>query len=121
MKADLSNLWIFGSIAYTNLPKELRNKMDMKTCKNIFKGCAVNGATKGEQIIIARDIIFDENILFNQNQPLILVKKMVKITEMPRLNEEDNAEDQQNQTNENAEDQRNCEHEAMEMNSEQEI
>lgn len=42
-KPGLWHLRIFGSMAYPHMPKEVRNKMDRKTCQNIYMGYAVNG------------------------------------------------------------------------------
>lgn len=65
-KPDISKLRIFGCTAYSHIPKEFRKKLDSKTTKLIMVGYAPNGYRlwDGEKrkIVIARDVIFDENI-----------------------------------------------------------
>ena len=66
-KTNVSNLKIFGSIAYSLLASDARSKMDKKCEKCIFVG--YSDETKGyrlynpitKKLIIRRDIVFDEN------------------------------------------------------------
>lgn len=65
-KPDISKLRIFGCTVYSHIPKEFRKKLYSKTTKLIMVGYAPNGYRlwDGEKrkIVIARDVIFDENI-----------------------------------------------------------
>ncbi|GAX80212.1 hypothetical protein CEUSTIGMA_g7650.t1 [Chlamydomonas eustigma] len=65
VKPDVSNMRIFGSIAYVHTPKELRKKLDPKEKPGIFLGyephakayrVLVNGKVK-----ISKDVVVDEN------------------------------------------------------------
>lgn len=64
-KPDISNLRVFGCDAYAHVPKELRKKLDSKTKKCIMVGYGVSGYRlwdpERRQIIMARDVIFNEN------------------------------------------------------------
>ena len=63
---DISNLKIFGCIAYVHVPKERRKKLDSKAIQCLFMG--FDNETKAyrlydqirHKIIISRDVIFDE-------------------------------------------------------------
>ncbi|GAX86663.1 hypothetical protein CEUSTIGMA_g14071.t1 [Chlamydomonas eustigma] len=65
VKPDVSNMRIFGSIAYVHTPKELRKKLDPKGKPGIFLGyephakayrVLVDGKVK-----ISKDVVLDEN------------------------------------------------------------
>ena len=63
---DISNLRIFGCIAFVHIPKEHYKKLDSKTQTCIFLG--FDSETKGyclfdhhrQKVIISRDVVFDE-------------------------------------------------------------
>ena len=66
-KPDVANLKVFGCIAYSHVPAELRKKLDPKSKKTIFigypegtKGYKLNDLTS-KRFIRSRDIIFCEN------------------------------------------------------------
>ena len=66
-KPDVSNLRIFGCMAYVHIPKEHRQKLDSKTQRCLFLG--YDDETKAyrlydhikKRVIISRDVIFDES------------------------------------------------------------
>lgn len=66
-KPDLSNLKMFGSHAYKQIPKEKRHKLDSKTKRLTFVGYANNGYrlwNKNNRVIeISRNVVFDESIV----------------------------------------------------------
>ena len=67
IQPDISNLRIFGCLAYVHIPKEHRNKLDSKTQRCLFLG--FGSETKAyrlydqirRKIIISRDVVFDES------------------------------------------------------------
>jgi transposase InsO family protein len=76
-KPDISNLRVFGSIAYVHTPKEKRRKLDNKATKGIFLGyephskayrVLVNG-----KLVISRNVIFDES---SSSRPTVATQQM---------------------------------------------
>lgn len=71
-KPDVNNMKIFGSIAYSHIPKELRGKLDPKTEKCILVGYAQNGYRlwdlRKERVIVSRDVIFDEKSIYQKTR-----------------------------------------------------
>ena len=75
-KPDLSNLRVFGCIAYVHILKKNRSKLDGKAMKCILVGYSsdqkawrlFNKDTK--ELIISRDVIFDENRIWNSPEHL---------------------------------------------------
>lgn len=64
-KPDLSRLKIFGCVAYSHIPKELRSKLEKKSNILAFVGYGNCGyrlwdKTKNK-VIVSRDVIFDES------------------------------------------------------------
>ena len=67
MTPDISNLRIFGCIAYVHVPKETRRKLDSKTLKCLFLG--FDSETKAfclfdptrQKMIVSCDVVFDES------------------------------------------------------------
>lgn len=61
---DLSNLRVFGCLAYAYMPNVLRSKLDPNSRKCIMVGYAVHGYRlwdiEEEKIITARDVVFKE-------------------------------------------------------------
>ena len=64
-KPDVSQMRTFGATAYSNVPKERRQKLDNRSIRGVMVGYAAH--TKGYRIlledhtvIISRDVIFDE-------------------------------------------------------------
>src|SRR5579871_3836214 len=69
-KPSLNHLRTFGCIAYTHIPKEKRHKLDWKTTKYIFLGYSGTNQYRlwdleKKDIIIAKDIKFDESRIIN--------------------------------------------------------
>lgn len=63
-KPNVNNMRMFGSAAYTHIPKTSRTKIDMKSEKNFMVGYAPNGYRlwnqRKKKVVRARDVIFDE-------------------------------------------------------------
>ena len=76
-KLNLAHLRIFISIAYVDMPKEKRRKLDAKAKKCILVGYSdeqkgykcYNPRTK--EVRISRDVVFDESTLWYLPSPLI--------------------------------------------------
>lgn len=72
-KPDISKLRIFGAIAHVHVPKEKRGKLDSKSMKTIMVGYGNNGYRlwneEKRQLIIARDVIFEEIFEKESKQP----------------------------------------------------
>src|SRR5579871_429367 len=69
-KPSLNHLRTFGCIAYAHIPKEKRHKLDWKTTKCIFLGYSGTNQYRlwdpeKKDIIIAKDIKFDESRIIN--------------------------------------------------------
>ena len=66
-KPNVSHLCVFGNLAYSHIPKEIRQKLDSKTRECMFVGYANNSKAyrlwcpAQQRIIISRDVIFDED------------------------------------------------------------
>lgn len=70
-KPDVTNLRIFGALAYSHIPKAFRNKFDSKAEKCVMVGYAPTGyrlySLERNKIIISRDVQFDEGQFFFKN------------------------------------------------------
>jgi hypothetical protein len=68
----VQHLKIFGCVAYSHVPKELRNKLDHKAEKCIFIGYSERSKAyklynpKTKKFLISRDVHFDENASFEE-------------------------------------------------------
>src|ERR1044072_2585627 len=71
---ELSNLRIFGSLAYVHISSEDRSKLDPKSRRCIFIG--YNNDVKGyklwdptkKKVVVSRDVIFDEQSMLNRSE-----------------------------------------------------
>lgn len=67
-KPDVSNLTVFGCIAYSHIPKELRNKFDAKVRKCVMLGYNNNGyrlwSVDKQEIVASRDVMFNESMFY---------------------------------------------------------
>jgi hypothetical protein len=78
IKPDVSHFRVFGSIAWANIPNEKRKALQPKSEKCIFVGYSED--VKGyrllqphcNEIIIRRDVIFDENLLAYEPNTMIV-------------------------------------------------
>ena len=74
-KPDISHCREFGSLCYSHIPKQRRQKLDSKARELLFMGyCATTKAYrlwchKTKKIIVSRDIIFDEDSCFQFSVP----------------------------------------------------
>lgn len=72
-RVDLSKLKIFGCKAFIHVPVEKRLKLDSKTKIGIMIGYNTNGYRlwddKRQEVIISRNVVFDENIYPMKNKP----------------------------------------------------
>lgn len=75
-KPDVKNLRIFGSIAYSHIPEQFRNKFDEKSEKSIMMEYAQNGYRlwniKREKIQIARDVVFNESVFYYKVNEILI-------------------------------------------------
>lgn len=101
IKPNVSNLKIFGCIAYAHVPDEKRTKMESKSIKCIFigysgeqKACRLYDP-KENKFIVSRDVIFNEDGIY-KDEAINEKKKEVVIDIKPNPKEED--ESQSNQT-----------------------
>lgn len=64
-KPNVSNFRIFGCMAYSHIPQELRSKFDSKIEKCLMLGYAPTGyrlwSLEKQKLVICRDVEFDEN------------------------------------------------------------
>lgn len=71
-KPGIPHFKVFGSLCYTHIPSELRQKLDVKSTKDIFVGYATyeksykvyDPTTK--KLILSRDVVFNEGSSWNQ-------------------------------------------------------
>src|SRR5579871_4813635 len=100
-KPSLNHLRTFGCIAYTHIPKEKRYKLDWKTTKYIFLGYSgINQYRlwdlEKKNIIIAKDIKFDESrIINNLNLETLEINNELNNEELVSINTDDKVNLQQ--------------------------
>jgi len=67
-KPDVSNLRVFGSIAYSHVPEQFRDKFDKKSEICIMIGYTPNGYrlwnVEKEKIQISRNVVFNEKLFY---------------------------------------------------------
>ena len=69
-KPNVSHFRIFGSLCFRHIPDQLRRKLDDKGEQMILLGYHSTGGyklfdLKSKQIIISRDVVFDESKSWN--------------------------------------------------------
>jgi len=85
MTPDVSNLKIFGCLAYVHVPKEQRNKLDSKTLACLFLGFDSESKAfrlydqNRKKVLISCDVVFDE---MSQLQFLIFLVYLKNRTEV---------------------------------------
>ena len=73
-KPSVKHFKVFGSIAYAQVPKEKRHKLDESSEKSIFIGYSTMSKgyrlynLKTHKVIASRDVIFDEKSRWNWEQ-----------------------------------------------------
>ena len=88
-KPDLSNLRVFGCIAYVHILKKNRSKMDGKASKCILVGYASEQKTwrlinlENKELIISRDVIFDEKHFWRSSEHLETTNINARDLELP--------------------------------------
>ena len=85
-KPSVTHLRIFGCVAHTHVPKQLRWKLEPRSRKMIFVGYSSKSKAyrlwdpETDEIIISRDVVFDETTLGTDNcnqeehEPLIVAE-----------------------------------------------
>ena len=70
-KPNISNMRVYGSMAYAHVPKEMRKMFDFKAEECIMIGYSTTGYRlwniERKKIIVARDVIFKENKFYYKN------------------------------------------------------
>eukprot|EP01018_Ginkgo_biloba_P033834 Gb_09514 [translate_table: standard] len=101
-KPDVSNLKIFGRIAYAHVPDEKRTKMESKSIKCIFIGYSGEQKTyrlydpKEKKLIVSRNVIFNEDGIY-KDEVVDENKKEVVIDFESNPKEEDESQSSQTQ------------------------
>ncbi|KAM1300483.1 hypothetical protein PS1_011811 [Malus domestica] len=111
-KPGVKHLRVFGSICYSHIPSNLRQKFDDKASKGIFMG--YGSCEKGyriynlqtEKIILSRSVVFDEYKTWNWESkqdeavymPLNIGNENTEITEMEESSHETHSIDSPNPT-----------------------
>ena len=70
-KPNISNMRVYGSMAYAHVPKEMRKKFDSKAEECIMIGYSTTGyrlwSIERQKIIVAKNVIFKENKFYYKN------------------------------------------------------
>lgn len=84
-KPNVSNFRIFGCVAYSHIPRDFRDKFDVKTEKCIMLGYAPTGyrlwSLEKQKLIVARDVEFDENSFYFKKQLIEINQNNEKFNE----------------------------------------
>lgn len=105
-RPNVSNLKIFGSIAYSYVPKKKRLKLDNKAEKCVMIGYSTNGYhlwnLERNKLILARDAKFNKK-LFGFKQDTIEIKVRENLTDIEECEQivDDKSPDLETQRNEN--------------------
>ena len=81
MSCSVSHLRVFGCVAYVNVPKQIRGKLDDQSEKCVFNGYSeqskayklYNPITK--KTIISRDVVFKEQESWNETVDTLTMHK----------------------------------------------
>jgi len=81
-KPDVSKLRAFGALAYAQVPDQLRRKLDPKAERGVMVGYATH--TKGYRILMEDgNIIISRDVVFDENPPEILVEVPLAVAKQP--------------------------------------
>ena len=89
-RPDLSNVRIFGSIAYAHVPDATRGKLDDKSKRMLMQGYAKNGYRlwnpESSTVAIRRNVVFDETQLkhIDRNEQNVAVREQPDDDEFER-------------------------------------
>lgn len=76
-RPDVTNLKVFGSIAYSHVPEQFRNKFDEKSEKCVVMGYAQNGYRlwniEKRKIQVSRNVVFNESTFYYKMNKKIAV------------------------------------------------
>lgn len=82
-KPDISHLRVFGSVAYAQIPKQLRKKLDDTSRKMRMVGYDLNGYRLYDEekkiVKVARNIVFDENVGSMQDTVSVLSDELSRV------------------------------------------
>eukprot|EP01018_Ginkgo_biloba_P012046 Gb_36581 [translate_table: standard] len=94
IKPDVSNLRIFGCLAYAHVPNEKRTKMESKIIKCIFIGYSGEQKAyrlydpKAKKFMVSRDVIFDEDGIYKDDAVAKKKKVVIDFDSSPKEEEE---------------------------------
>lgn len=99
VKPKLEHLRIFGCKAWAHIPKQKRDKWDMKAKELVFVG--YDEQVKGYRLIdmqtkkisISRDVTFDENTVGNNKDKTYNIKTIFEYGSIPNFQEEEEQEE----------------------------
>lgn len=70
-KPNISNMRVYGSMAYAHVPKEMRKKFDSEAEECIMVGYSTTGYRlwniERQKVIVARDVVFKEDKFYYKN------------------------------------------------------
>ncbi len=87
VKPDVSNMRIFGSIAYVHTPKELRKKLDPKGKPGIFLGYEPHA--KAYRVLVDGKVKISKDVVVDESKFILLEKRMNVVDIMNMSDEEE--------------------------------
>ncbi|KAJ0802818.1 putative RNA-directed DNA polymerase [Helianthus annuus] len=99
---SVHHLRVFGCVAYSQVPKQRRRKMEEKACKCIFIGYSPNSKAYRlydpvkRRVVTSRNVVFDEHAKWTDNQEDKHGLPAELVTIWEHENDEDNNEDSSN-------------------------
>ncbi|GAX86251.1 hypothetical protein CEUSTIGMA_g13663.t1 [Chlamydomonas eustigma] len=87
VKPDVSNMCIFGSIAYVHTPKELRKKLDPKGKPGIFLGYEPHA--KAYRVLVDGKVKISKDVVVDESKFILLEKRMNVVNIMNMSDEEE--------------------------------
>ncbi|GAX85458.1 hypothetical protein CEUSTIGMA_g12874.t1 [Chlamydomonas eustigma] len=87
VKPDVSNMRIFGSIAYVHTPKELRKKLDPKGKPGIFLGYEPHA--KAYRVLVNGKVKISKDVVVEESKFILLEKRMTFVDIMNMSDEEE--------------------------------
>ncbi|GAX84604.1 hypothetical protein CEUSTIGMA_g12025.t1 [Chlamydomonas eustigma] len=89
VKPDVSNMRIFGSIAYVHTPKELRKKLDPKGKPGIFLGYEPH--TKAYRVLVDGKVKISKDVVVDESK-FILLEKHMNVVDIMNMSDEEEEE-----------------------------
>jgi transposase InsO family protein len=101
VKPDVSNMRIFGSIAYVHTPKELRKKLDPKGKPGIFLGYEPHA--KAYRVLVDGKVKISKDVVVDESK-FILLEKRMNVVDIMNMSDEEEEEEQISNVHVSAED-----------------